>query len=60
KRDEVRQRTGYQKFLGSCEQAEKDGYRWLWIDTCCINKRSSTELSEAINSKYWWYQNARV
>ena len=33
---------------------------WLWVDTCCIDKRSSAELSEAINSMYRWYANAKV
>ncbi|KIO05949.1 hypothetical protein M404DRAFT_509198 [Pisolithus tinctorius Marx 270] len=32
---------------------------WLWVDTCCIDKRSSAELSEAINSMYRWYQNSQ-
>ncbi|KAL4063538.1 hypothetical protein V8B97DRAFT_2026396 [Scleroderma yunnanense] len=43
-----------------CEQAKKDGHKWLWVDTCCIKKHSSAELSEAINSMYWWYENSRV
>ncbi|KAI5994811.1 heterokaryon incompatibility protein-domain-containing protein, partial [Pisolithus albus] len=60
KRNEVRQRSGYQKIIESCKQATKDGYEWLWIDTCCIDKRSSSELSEAINSMYRWYQNAQI
>ncbi|KIK22877.1 hypothetical protein PISMIDRAFT_101532, partial [Pisolithus microcarpus 441] len=60
KRDEVRQRSGYQKITESCKQAMKDGYEWLWVDTCCIDKRSSSELSEAINSMYRWYRNAQV
>ncbi|KIK19990.1 hypothetical protein PISMIDRAFT_106659, partial [Pisolithus microcarpus 441] len=60
KRDEVRQRAGYQKIIKSCERAKKDGYAWLWVDTCCIDKRSSSELSEAINSMYRWYRNAQV
>ncbi|KAI6167415.1 heterokaryon incompatibility protein-domain-containing protein [Pisolithus thermaeus] len=59
-REEIKQRHGYQKIIKSCEQAKKDGYKWLWIDTCCIDKRSSSELSEAINSMYRWYQNAQV
>ncbi|KIK19968.1 hypothetical protein PISMIDRAFT_106587, partial [Pisolithus microcarpus 441] len=59
-REEVKQRHGYQKIIKSCEQAAKDGYEWLWVDTCCIDKRSSAELSEAINSMYRWYQNAQV
>jgi hypothetical protein len=33
---------------------------WVWIDTCCINKESSAELSEAINSMYRWYADAHV
>lgn len=31
---------------------------WVWIDTCCIDKRSSAELSEAINSMFSWYKSA--
>ncbi|KAI5992780.1 heterokaryon incompatibility protein-domain-containing protein [Pisolithus albus] len=60
KRDDVRQRNGYQKIIKSCEQAKKDGYGWLWVDTCCIDKRSSSELSEAINSMYRWYRNSKM
>ena len=59
-RGEIRQRLGYKKILDSCEQAQKDGYAWLWVDTCCIDKRSSAELSEAINSMYRWYENSGV
>ncbi|KAI6106317.1 heterokaryon incompatibility protein-domain-containing protein [Pisolithus croceorrhizus] len=59
-REEVRQRRGYQKIIKSCEQAKKDGYNWLWIDTCCIDKRSSAELTEAINSMYRWYRNSQI
>ncbi|KAF2186699.1 HET-domain-containing protein, partial [Zopfia rhizophila CBS 207.26] len=29
-------------------------------DRCCIDKSSSAELSEAINSMYRWYNNAKV
>ena len=59
-KDEIRQRDSYQKILQSCEQAQNDGYEWLWVDTCCIDKRNSAELSEAINSMYRWYENAKV
>ena len=58
--DKIRQRLGYRKILNSCEQATKDKYEWLWMDTCCIDKRSSAELSEEINSMYRWYENSRV
>ena len=59
-RDEIRQRLGYWKIRDACQQAKEDGYEWVWVDTCCIDKRSSAELSEAINSMYRWYENSRV
>ena len=59
-RDEIRYREGYKKILNTCEQAQRDGYEWVWVDTCCIDKRSSAELSEAINSMYRWYANSGV
>lgn len=56
---QVRQRlTGFDKIVGCCQQARQDGFEWAWIDTCCIDKRSSAELSEAINSMYNWYWQA--
>ncbi|KIM59334.1 hypothetical protein SCLCIDRAFT_1029268 [Scleroderma citrinum Foug A] len=58
--DEIRKRDGYQKVLQSFKQAQKDRYEWLWVDTCCINKESSVELSKAINSMYRWYENMKV
>ncbi|KAH7926852.1 HET-domain-containing protein [Leucogyrophana mollusca] len=51
---------GYQKIKRACAQAAKDGYQYLWVDTCCINKSSSAELSEAINSMYLWYKDSSV
>ncbi|KAG8169133.1 hypothetical protein KVR01_001882 [Diaporthe batatas] len=30
----------------------------IWVDTCCIDKSSSSELSEAINSMFAWYEEA--
>ncbi|KAI6038180.1 heterokaryon incompatibility protein-domain-containing protein [Pisolithus marmoratus] len=57
---EIRRRTGYKKIIDTCSQAQKDGLKWVWIDTCCINKESSAELSEAINSMYKWYANAKL
>ena len=56
KQDDIRKRDGYQKILRSCKQAKEDKLEWLWVDTCCIDKRSSAELSEAINSMYRWYE----
>ena len=49
-----------QKIRDFCIVAERDGYNWAWADMCCINKESSTELSEAINSMFSWYLLAEV
>ncbi|KAI0329303.1 HET-domain-containing protein [Cubamyces sp. BRFM 1775] len=40
--------------------AKAHGFAWMWIDTCCINKTSSAELEEAINSMFRWYAEART
>ena len=32
---------------------------WVWVDTCCIDKSSSSELSEAINSMWMYYRDPR-
>jgi hypothetical protein len=51
---------GFTKIKNSCEQALKDGYGYVWVDTCCINKESTAELAEAINSMYRWYQTSGI
>ena len=43
------------KILKLCELARKHGYSWAWADMTCINKESSTELSEGINSMFRYY-----
>ncbi|RSL45093.1 hypothetical protein CEP51_016139 [Fusarium floridanum] len=55
-----RERHGAAKVIGAAAQAASDGYQFIWIDTCCIDKSSSAELSEAINSMYAWYKRAKV
>lgn len=49
---------GFSKIRAVFRQCAADGLSHVWVDTCCINKDSSAELSEAINSMYKWYQNA--
>lgn len=51
---------GYMKIKACCALAASCSYEYFWIDTCCIDKTSSAELSEAINSMYRWYQDAGV
>lgn len=54
----ARLKDGYAKIEYTCRQALLDGYECAWVDTCCIDKSSSAELSEAINSMFRWYEKA--
>ncbi|KAK4209898.1 hypothetical protein QBC37DRAFT_429614 [Rhypophila decipiens] len=56
----AKRKAGYAKLTGCCARALEDGYEYIWVDTCCIDKTSSAELSEAINSMYRWYQEAHI
>jgi ankyrin repeat domain-containing protein 50 len=51
-------KQGYRKIQFCSEQAKRDGLRYFWIDSCCIDKSSSSELQTAINSMFRWYRNA--
>jgi hypothetical protein len=51
-------KAGYKKILFCGKQAAHDGLKYCWVDTCCIDKSNSTELSEAINSMFRWYRDA--
>ncbi|KAI1452185.1 hypothetical protein F4805DRAFT_448379 [Annulohypoxylon moriforme] len=53
-------KPGYQKIVMTCQTARKQGIPYAWVDTCCIDKMSSSELGEAINSMYRWYREAEV
>lgn len=51
-------KAGYRKIRFCGEQARRDSLEYFWVDTCCIDKSSSAELAEAINSMFCWYQKA--
>lgn len=53
-------KKGYRKIEKLCELAQESYIDYVWCDTCCIDKSSSAELSEAINSMYKWYQSAAI
>jgi hypothetical protein len=55
-----RDMKGYVKIDKTCCLAKINGIDYAWVDTCCIDKRSSAELTEAINSMFHWYQRAQV
>ncbi|KAI0505320.1 heterokaryon incompatibility protein-domain-containing protein [Xylaria bambusicola] len=56
--DTGQNKSGYKKIRFCAKQAKKDGLQFIWVDSCCIDKSSSAELSEAINSMFCWYQGA--
>jgi hypothetical protein len=53
-------KLGYKKIDGCCRQAHLSGLEYVWIDTCCIDKSSSAELSETINSMFAWYKRSSI
>lgn len=53
-------KQGYVKVTMTCRLAAQRGLEYAWIDTCCIDKSSSAELTEAINSMFDYYANSEV
>ena len=58
--EDARKKRGFSKVEKACEQAARDDFEYCWIDSCCIDKNSSAELSEAINSMFAWYRRASI
>ena len=54
---DAKTKAGWSKVQSARRQALHDGYEYLWVDTCCIDKTSSAELTEAIASMWRWYNN---
>jgi len=59
-RSTTKKKSGYNKIKQTCDTALLQGFTYVWVDTCCIDKSSSSELSESINSMFKWYSNAAV
>jgi archaellum biogenesis ATPase FlaH len=57
--ENAQSKEGYRKIRFCAQQAERDGLKYFWVDTCCIDKANHIELSEAINSMFYWYRNAK-
>jgi hypothetical protein len=55
-----RDKKGFAKIRACGEQARRDGFDLFWVDTCCIDKSSSAELSESINSMWHWYRESGI
>ncbi|KAK4225299.1 heterokaryon incompatibility protein-domain-containing protein [Podospora fimiseda] len=57
---DIRTKKGFSKIESTCKKAKENGIKWAWVDTCCIDKSSSAELSEAINSMFAWYKRSKI
>ncbi|KAG2347912.1 hypothetical protein BDR05DRAFT_592119 [Suillus weaverae] len=51
---------GIVKLQSFCKIARDAGYGWAWMDTCCIDKKSNTELQESVNSMFVWYRHSAL
>src|SRR5690349_8192405 len=58
--EKAKKKRGFAKLKKCCKETLAQGYKYAWVDTCCIDKSSSAELSEAINFMYRWYGNATI
>ncbi|RYC63731.1 hypothetical protein CHU98_g2471 [Xylaria longipes] len=56
--EEIQNSPAFLKIIGTCKLASQHGLSYAWVDTCCIDKSSSAELSEAINSMFRYCQDA--
>jgi hypothetical protein len=56
--DIEKNKTGYRKIQFCAYRAKQDNLQYFWVDSCCINKSSDAELTEALNSMFRWYRNA--
>ncbi|KAF4852522.1 Vegetative incompatibility protein HET-E-1 [Colletotrichum siamense] len=56
----IEAKSGFKKIKSACRLALSDGHQYIWVDTNCIDKKSSAELSEAINSMFSWYRGSEI
>ncbi|KAG1728177.1 uncharacterized protein EDB91DRAFT_1339328 [Suillus paluster] len=51
---------GLVKLQSFCKVARDAGYRWAWMDTCCVDQNNNVELSKSLNSRFAWYQHSAL
>lgn len=57
---DLRGKHGYTKIIETCRLATEQGLGHAWVDTCCIDKSSSAELTESINSMFGYYARSSI
>lgn len=60
--DSAPAKKGFTKIKETCRLAlmVQPRIHYAWVDTCCIDKSSSAELTESINSMFKWYASSTV
>lgn len=53
-------KQGFTKIKRACETTLSLGLEHIWVDTCCIDKKSSADLTESINSMFEWYRKSFI
>jgi hypothetical protein len=48
------------KLQSFCKTARDAGYRWVWSDTCCIDKNNNLEVQESVNTMFVWYSHSAL
>ena len=56
--NQAQNKAGWVKIKFVCEEAKRNQLPYAWVDSCCIDKSKSAELSEAIASMFEWYKQA--
>ena len=55
-----KEKNGWKKLEFCAEKSKEASFDYFWVDTCCIDKSSSAELQEALNSMFRWYSEAEL
>ncbi|KAG2363718.1 hypothetical protein BDR07DRAFT_1403379, partial [Suillus spraguei] len=58
--DELEAVGGITKLQSFCKTARAAGYRWGWIDSCCIDQANNVELQKSLNSMFTWYRTSAL
>ncbi|KAG2335876.1 hypothetical protein BDR05DRAFT_971340 [Suillus weaverae] len=51
---------GIAKLQSFCATARDLGYRWTWINTCCIDQTNNVEVQQSVNSMFIWYHHSAL
>jgi hypothetical protein len=43
-----------------CKVARNAGYRWAWVDTCCIDQNDNFEVQRSVKSMFVWYRHSAL